>query len=204
MIVCDYNYVFDPQVYFRRFFQEADYSDAILVIDEAHNLVQRAMDYYSPSLHRRQVRDLLKNFKHPDKTIARDLRAFLEELDEFFRRQASRQPDEYTQVEDAPRSSENKFLIDAPRPYFDGLKTEFTRLSMRYVLDKISSGRVIPDDPVEEFFSAFGQFFPKAFADRLRIGKNHAEDFSSANETIVPAEVMIEEQIERLGLAVTQ
>jgi DNA excision repair protein ERCC-2 len=158
VIVCDYNYIFDPQVYFRRFFQDADYSDAILVIDEAHNLVQRALEYYSPSLPRRQVRDLLKNLKHLDKSLARDLKAFLGELDEFFRRQASRQPDEYTQVEDSPRRDETKFLIDPPRSYFDSLKPEFTRLSTRYVLDKINGGRVIPDDPVEEFFAAFGQF----------------------------------------------
>jgi DNA excision repair protein ERCC-2 len=158
VIVCDYNYVFDPQVYFRRFFQDADYSDAVLVIDEAHNLVQRAMEYYSPSLLRRQVRDLLKSFRHPDKTLARELKAFWGELDDFFLKTARRQPDEYSQIEDAPRSAEDKFLIEPPRPYFESLKPEFTRLSIRYVLDKINSGRAIPDDPVEEFFSAFGQF----------------------------------------------
>ena len=52
VIVCDYNYVFDPQVYFRRFFQDEDYSNAILIVDEAHNLLQRALDYYSPVLRR--------------------------------------------------------------------------------------------------------------------------------------------------------
>lgn len=158
VIVCDYNYVFDPQVYFRRFFQDADYSDAILIIDEAHNLVQRAMEYYSPSLHRRQVRDLMRNLAHVEKSLARDLKGFLDELDDFFRRQSRREPDEYSQLEDHPRRDESKLLIESPRPFFDALKPEFTRLSVRYVLDKISSGRTIPDDPVEEFFSAFGQF----------------------------------------------
>ena len=157
-IVCDYNYVFDPQVYFRRFFQDEDYSDSILIIDEAHNLVQRAMEYYSPSLHRRQVRDLMKNLAHVEKSLARDLKGFLGEVDDFFRRQSRQQPDEYSQLEDNPRRDDTKILIESPRAFFDGLKPEFTRLSMRYVLDKISSGRVIPDDPVEDFFSAFGQF----------------------------------------------
>lgn len=158
VIVCDYNYVFDPQVYFRRFFQDEDYSDAILVIDEAHNLVQRAMEYYSPNLQRRQVRDLMKNLKHVEKSLARDLKAFLGELDEFFGRQAHRQPDEYSQLDEPPRRDETKILIESPRSFFESLKPEFSRLSTRYVLDKISSGRVIPDDPVEEFFSVFGQF----------------------------------------------
>jgi DNA excision repair protein ERCC-2 len=29
---------------------------------------------------------------------------------------------------------------------------------MRYLLDKVTGGRAIPDDPVEDFFGAFGQF----------------------------------------------
>src|ERR1700685_1486022 len=72
VIVCDYNYVFDPQVYFRRFFLDADYSNAILVIDEAHNLVQRAMDYSSPSLSRQQIRDLGRNLRHVEPSLAKE------------------------------------------------------------------------------------------------------------------------------------
>jgi DNA excision repair protein ERCC-2 len=180
VIVCDYNYVFDPQVYFRRFFQDADYSDAILVIDEAHNLVQRAMDYYSPSLHRRQVRDLMKNLKHLDKSLARNLKAFLGELDDFFGRQAVRQPDEYSQVDDPPRRDETKFLIEPPRQFFESLKPEFTRLSLRYVLDKVAGGRAIPDDPVEEFFGDFGQFCGVLAMD----GEEFSHVFDAGEETV--------------------
>ena len=158
VIVCDYNYVFDPQVYFRRFFQEADYSDAILVIDEAHNLLQRAMDYYSPTLRRGQVLALMKNLRHVEPKLAKEIKGWLGALDEFFPRISSQRGDEYSQVEDYPRSDEQKFVIESPRAFFDGLKPEFTRLSVRYMLDKINNGRAIPNDPVEEFFSEFGQF----------------------------------------------
>ncbi len=157
-IVCDYNYVFDPQVYFRRFFQDADYSDAILVIDEAHNLLPRAMDYYSPILRRAQVLALMKNLRHVEPKLAKELKQFLKELDEFFLRTASQRGDEYSQTDEYPRMDEQKFAIESPRALFDGLKPEFTRLSVRYMLDKINSGRAVPDDPVEEFFSEFGQF----------------------------------------------
>ncbi|HUI08348.1 MAG TPA: ATP-dependent DNA helicase [Verrucomicrobiae bacterium] len=155
VIVCDYNYVFDPQVYFRRFFQEADYSNAILIIDEAHNLVQRAMDYYSPSLSRRQIRDLKGNLRHVEPSLAKELKKFLEQIEDFFRNQARRQPDEYSQLE---AQDADKFLIHSPRAVFDELKPTFNKLTMRYLLDKTTSGRAIPDDPVDEFFSAFGQF----------------------------------------------
>jgi len=49
-IICDYNYVFDPNVYLRRFFSEGIRGDYIFLVDEAHNLVDRAMEMYSARL----------------------------------------------------------------------------------------------------------------------------------------------------------
>ncbi|MBO6108036.1 MAG: ATP-dependent DNA helicase, partial [Eubacterium sp.] len=46
-IICDYNYVFDPNVYLRRFFSAGKKGDMILLIDEAHNLVERGRQMYS-------------------------------------------------------------------------------------------------------------------------------------------------------------
>ena len=59
VIVGDYNYVFDPGVYLRRFFQDTSYDDCLLIIDEAHNLYARGREYYSPLLRQRRVRQLL-------------------------------------------------------------------------------------------------------------------------------------------------
>ena len=158
-IVCDYNYVFDPQVYFRRFFQDADYSDAILIIDEAHNLVQRALDYYSPVLRRRQIQALAKQLAHVEPGLARELRQFLNTIDDFFRSHDRQLPDEYSQLDEEPANTADQFLIESPKPFFDDLKPTLNRLSVRYLLDKIESGRAIPDDPVEEFFAELGKFY---------------------------------------------
>jgi DNA excision repair protein ERCC-2 len=160
VIVCDYNYVFDPQVYFRRFFLDEDYSDAVLVIDEAHNLVQRAMDYYSPVLSRRQIHEVARNLRHLDPSLARDLRKFLGALDDLFETLARRQGDEYSQLpeEETPQRKGEKFAIESPREHFDDLKSAFQKLTVRYLLDKATAGRAIADDPVEEFFSEFGRF----------------------------------------------
>jgi len=49
-IICDYNYVFDPNVYLRRFFSEGIRDEYIFLVDEAHNLVERAMSMYSATL----------------------------------------------------------------------------------------------------------------------------------------------------------
>ena len=49
-IICDYNYVFDPFVYLRRFFGDGVKGEYIFLIDEAHNLVDRGRDMYSAAL----------------------------------------------------------------------------------------------------------------------------------------------------------
>jgi DNA excision repair protein ERCC-2 len=57
-IICDYNYVFDPRVYLRRFFDDEandDYGDYVFLIDEAHNLVDRAREMFSAELRKKDV-----------------------------------------------------------------------------------------------------------------------------------------------------
>ncbi|MBF2374879.1 ATP-dependent DNA helicase [Listeria seeligeri] len=48
-IVCDYNYLFDPVVYLKRFFSEGPGKYTFLV-DEVHNLVDRARSMFSATL----------------------------------------------------------------------------------------------------------------------------------------------------------
>ena len=48
---------------------------------------------------------------------------------------------------------------------------------------------------------AFGELGPEFFPKVLRIRQNHAENFSAANQAIVPAKVVVEDQIKRGGLA---
>ena len=54
LIICDYNYVFDPAVRLRRYFgQEAPEGQKyVFLIDEAHNLPDRAREIYSSTLSR--------------------------------------------------------------------------------------------------------------------------------------------------------
>ena len=59
MIICDYNYAFDPQAYLRRFFQIKEEAYLFLV-DEAHNLVDRARDMFSAQISRQQIVDARK------------------------------------------------------------------------------------------------------------------------------------------------
>jgi len=70
LIICDYNYLFDPLVYLQRFFSEDDPENFFLV-DEVHNLVSRSRDMYSAAVSDAPIAGLLKLAK-PDKTQPSD------------------------------------------------------------------------------------------------------------------------------------
>ena len=52
ILICDYNYVFDPAVYLRRYFDanEGERGEYVFLVDEAHNLPDRARDMFSMRL----------------------------------------------------------------------------------------------------------------------------------------------------------
>ncbi|MEY2429826.1 MAG: excision repair protein [Verrucomicrobiota bacterium] len=58
-IICDYNYVFDPQVYLRRHFEDEP-GEYGLLVDEAHNLVDRAREMYSAELDGEELRAAIR------------------------------------------------------------------------------------------------------------------------------------------------
>jgi len=59
IVICDLNYLFDPAVYIRRFFTEG--GDFAFLIDEAHNLPERAREIYSAELSLSELDTLLEN-----------------------------------------------------------------------------------------------------------------------------------------------
>ena len=71
-VVCDYNYVFDTQVYLRRHFDEPKGNYALLV-DEAHNLVDRAREMYSAELESREIHKVQRAIKETVPRCARAL-----------------------------------------------------------------------------------------------------------------------------------
>nr|WP_300002559.1 ATP-dependent DNA helicase [Tissierella sp.] len=62
IIICDYNYVFDPQVYLKRFFEDINYN-YVFLIDEAHNLIDRSREMFSASLNYEKFKALKDVFR---------------------------------------------------------------------------------------------------------------------------------------------
>lgn len=72
-ILCDYNYVFDPNVYLKRFFQEGIKGDYIFLVDEAHNLVDRSREMYSAQLYKEDMLAVKRIMKPHHYMIAKTL-----------------------------------------------------------------------------------------------------------------------------------
>ena len=72
-ILCDYNYVFDPNVYLKRFFQETPKEKYLFLVDEAHNLVDRSREMYSAQLYKEDILAVKKIMKPHNHAIARTL-----------------------------------------------------------------------------------------------------------------------------------
>lgn len=82
LIVCDYNYVFDPKAHLVRYFEDSEYIPKILC-DEAHNLVDRSKDMYSASLDSLvpyQLEDLVGSY---DKRLSRVVNLFYQGLNTY-------------------------------------------------------------------------------------------------------------------------
>ena len=62
-VICDYNYLFDPHVYLKRFFGDGSNGNYIFLIDEAHNLLERGREMYSASLWKEQFIELKRELK---------------------------------------------------------------------------------------------------------------------------------------------
>ncbi len=69
-VICDYNYVFDPHVYLRRYFSGDNAGKYIFLIDESHNLLDRGREMYSAALRKEEVLALKRLVKDYDKELA--------------------------------------------------------------------------------------------------------------------------------------
>ncbi len=68
-IICDYNYAFDPNVQLKRDFGDGVSCDHILLIDEAHNLVDRAREMYSAEIIKEEFLAVMKLVKPYSKKL---------------------------------------------------------------------------------------------------------------------------------------
>lgn len=93
-VICDYNYVFDPNVYLRRFFGDSVKGEYLFLIDEAHNLVERGRKMYSAVLCKEDFLETAKIVKEHSAKLYKILKKCNRLMLEY-----KRECDEYTVME---------------------------------------------------------------------------------------------------------
>lgn len=62
-VICDYNYVFDPNARLKRFFSEGMQGGYLFLIDEAHNLVERGREMFSADVYKEEFLELKRRVR---------------------------------------------------------------------------------------------------------------------------------------------
>ncbi|MBP7175545.1 MAG: ATP-dependent DNA helicase [Thermoclostridium sp.] len=96
LILCDYNYAFDPRVFLKRFFQDKTDEKLCLMVDEAHNLPDRAREMFSAQIQRSQISQVYRQIKDTLPQLAGVLKqvrqAFLEYIRQLPRQDEAELP----------------------------------------------------------------------------------------------------------------
>ncbi|WP_422486872.1 ATP-dependent DNA helicase [Gudongella sp. DL1XJH-153] len=82
VVICDYNYVFDPQVYLKRFF-DMEKGEYVFLIDEAHNLVDRSREMFSASLEKSVLLNARRIVKDIDPKLYKALYGIVKIINEY-------------------------------------------------------------------------------------------------------------------------
>ena len=82
LVICDYNYAFDPRVHLIRYFED-DYYSPKLLIDEAHNMVDRSRNMYSSSISKASIIKLRKAANKVKPSVRSRIKKLLDYIDRF-------------------------------------------------------------------------------------------------------------------------
>ena len=69
IVICDYNYIFDPKVFLKRFTDEQR-KRTVLLVDEAHNLVERGREMFSAELDKKAFLDIKRAFSQVNSNLS--------------------------------------------------------------------------------------------------------------------------------------
>jgi DNA excision repair protein ERCC-2 len=160
VVVCDYNYIFDPYVGLKAYKQDEDYGDCVLVVDEAHNLVDRGRGYYSPVLEEKTLDEVRMQLMSRNcwidgwEELIDQLRSHMHEL---WRTGNPACPDD-EETDRRGRLSSTATLCEPSRELFLEQRTEWERVVLEYIGWKIDNRIAEEDDPVVDFYFKLVKF----------------------------------------------
>jgi DNA excision repair protein ERCC-2 len=149
LVICDYNYVFDPVIGLGAVLNEGALRNAILIIDEAHNLVDRSREYYSPVIGSAEIARAAEHLSTRSNAVFETLAGLVRELDD-----AMRSWIDQAFEDDHPGDRQTEF--DADR--VADLRIAFDGAMLSYFLYKREHELWLADDPVLELFFKLTHF----------------------------------------------
>jgi DNA excision repair protein ERCC-2 len=145
VLVCDYNYVFDPDIGLAAILNRGALRDSVLIIDEAHNLVDRSREYYSPELGSDLLERARAFLQGRDNDVFRSLRVLVDEL-------ASMVADVVAGALDPGAAGDR--TVDLPTDRVADIRLAFDGALLGYFVYKREQDLWMADDPVVEVFLA--------------------------------------------------
>ncbi|MCD6374131.1 MAG: ATP-dependent DNA helicase [Caldisericaceae bacterium] len=159
LLIGDYNYVFDPAAQLRRLFLNKDFSDWILIIDEAHNLYERGMAYLSPQVERLRLIEMANFTSQQKAKVYRELHAALQMFKSML--------DQLQEEGEIHHENRQHFLTQLDLTNWDEAFHQFEATFIRYLIYKIRTKKLIIDDPLENLYYQLRRFVRVAhFEDR--------------------------------------
>jgi len=125
VVVCDYNYAFDPYVALADFSVDHDLSNVVLVIDEVHNLVERGRGYLSPELSSASARRSAEAAAHGGGPVHRELERLSAELASLIEQTADAALEEIGEKEGAVEAALPEERLWRLRPDFDAAFVDY-------------------------------------------------------------------------------
>ena len=148
VVVGDYNYVFDPVVALAGARDPAALGDALLLVDEAHNLVDRGRGYYSPELSDAELSALEERIGSFSARAAWDAAEAARRVRRLVGDAAALLTGEETDAG----------LVPLENARLDDLRLDLEALLVRHLADLRAGAERIPDDPVLDLYFTFARF----------------------------------------------
>ncbi len=145
VVVCDYNYVFDPNIGLAALLDGGALQDAVLVIDEAHNLVDRSREYYSPEIDSELLKSAATYLAGRDNAVFRELGSLVAELAELVGD---------TVAEALPDSEHGDRIVELVPDRVSELRIAFDGAMLAYFLYKREHELWLASDPTMDVYLA--------------------------------------------------
>ena len=149
VVIGDYNYIFDPIVALADATDPGALADSFLLVDEAHNLIDRGRSTYSPELTHTALAELALKIGVSSARSALDAERALGQVMLLVADSVAQLPEESG---DAPG------LVSLPERRLDELRLDMESLLVRHLADMRTGGERVPDDPVLALYFTFARF----------------------------------------------